>query len=70
MEGFNIKLAEALKPYNPLFRVGNNEKAILNVSTNNVNYNEYLMYLFQNSPKHGSLVKGKAKYIYGKGYPV
>ena len=68
MEGFNIKLAEALKPYNPLFRVGNNEKAILNVSTNNVNYNEYLMYLFQNSPKHGSLVKGKAKYIYGKGY--
>jgi len=68
MEGFNIKLAEALKPYNPLFRVGNNEKPILNVSTNNVNYNEYLMYLFQNSPKHGSLVKGKAKYIYGKGY--
>lgn len=68
MEGFNIKLAEALKPYNPLFRVGNNEKPILNVGTNNVNYNEYLMYLFQNSPKHGSLVKGKAKYIYGKGY--
>lgn len=68
MEGFNLKLAEALKPYNPLFRVGNNEKPILNVSTNNVNYNEYLMYLFQNSPKHGSLVKGKAKYIFGKGY--
>jgi hypothetical protein len=68
MEGFNIKLAEALKPYNPLFRVGNNERPILNVGTNNVNYNEYLMYLFQNSPKHGSLVKGKAKYIYGKGY--
>jgi DNA-binding Lrp family transcriptional regulator len=68
MEGFNLKLAEALKPYNPLFRVGNNERPILNVGTNNVNYNEYLMYLFQNSPKHGSLVKGKAKYIYGKGY--
>lgn len=68
MEGFNIKLAEALKPYNPPFKLGQDEKPILNVGGGNINYNEYLMYLFQNSPKHGSLVKGKAKYIYGKGY--
>jgi Phage portal protein. len=68
MEGFNLKLAEALKPYNPPFKLGQDEKPILNVGGGNINYNEYLMYLFQNSPKHGSLVKGKAKYIYGKGY--
>ena len=68
MEGFNIKLAEALKPYNPLFKIGSEEKPLLYTGGGNLNYNEYLMYLFQNSPKHGSLVKGKAKYIYGKGY--
>jgi predicted transcriptional regulator len=68
MEGFNIKLAEAIKPYNPLTKINDNEKPIINLGSGNVNYSDYIMYLFQNSPKHGSLVKAKSKYIFGKGY--
>lgn len=31
-------------------------------------YPEYLLSLFNESPKHGSIVKGKSTYIYGKGF--
>lgn len=36
----------------------------------NNNYPDYLLSLFDESPKHGAIVKGKAKYIYGKGFNV
>ena len=32
------------------------------------NYSLYLIDLFAESPKHGSIVKGKTNYIYGKGF--
>lgn len=32
------------------------------------NYPDYLLGLFNESSKHGAIVKGKAKYIYGKGF--
>ena len=32
------------------------------------NYPNYLLELFNESPKHGAIVKGKANYIYGKGF--
>lgn len=32
------------------------------------NYPDYLLSLFNESSKHGAIVKGKAKYIYGKGF--
>lgn len=32
------------------------------------NYPDYLLALFNESPKHGAIVKNKAKYIYGKGF--
>ena len=35
---------------------------------NRNNYPEYLLELYNESPKHGAIVKGKAKYIYGKGF--
>ena len=31
-------------------------------------YPLYLLGLFKESPKHGAIVKGKANYIYGKGF--
>jgi DNA-binding Lrp family transcriptional regulator len=33
-------------------------------------YPNYLMDLFNTSPKHGAIVKGKANYIYGKGFDI
>jgi hypothetical protein len=33
-------------------------------------YPEYLLSLYNESPKHGSIVKGKTTYIYGKGFEV
>jgi len=33
-------------------------------------YPEYLLSLFNESPKHGAIVKGKSTYIYGKGFEV
>lgn len=33
-------------------------------------YPDYLLSLFDESPKHGAIVKGKAKYIFGKGFTV
>lgn len=32
------------------------------------NYPEYLMGLFHESPKHGAIIRGKANYIFGKGF--
>jgi len=32
------------------------------------NYPDYLLSLFDESPKHGAIVKGKANYIFGKGF--
>ena len=32
------------------------------------NYPNYLLSLFNESPKHGAIVKGKCNYIYGKGF--
>jgi len=32
------------------------------------NYPNYLLDLFNASPKHGAIIKGKANYIYGKGF--
>ena len=32
------------------------------------NYPDYLMSLYNESPKHGAIVKGKANYIFGKGF--
>jgi hypothetical protein len=32
------------------------------------NYPEYLLSLYNESPKHGAIVKGKCNYIYGKGF--
>jgi hypothetical protein len=34
------------------------------------NYPNYLLSLFNESPKHGAIVKGKCNYIYGKGFEV
>ena len=34
------------------------------------NYPEYLLGLYNESPKHGAIVKGKCNYIYGKGFEV
>ena len=34
----------------------------------NNNYPEYLIDLYNESPKHGAIVKGKTNYIYGKGF--
>lgn len=33
-------------------------------------YPEYLLSLYNESPKHGAIVKGKCNYIYGKGFEV
>ena len=33
-------------------------------------YPEYLLSLYNESPKHGAIVKGKTTYIYGKGFEV
>jgi len=33
-------------------------------------YPEYLLSLYNESPKHGAIVKGKSTYIYGKGFEV
>jgi len=32
------------------------------------NYPEYLLELYKESPKHGSIIKGKTTYIYGRGF--
>ena len=32
------------------------------------NYPNYLLDLFNASPKHGAIIKGKANYIFGKGF--
>jgi len=34
------------------------------------NYPDYLMGLYNESPKHGAIIKGKANYIFGKGFQV
>jgi len=34
------------------------------------NYPEYLLELYNESPKHGAIIKGKCNYIYGKGFEV
>ena len=34
----------------------------------NNNYPEYLLSLFNESPKHGAIIKSKAKYVFGKGF--
>ncbi len=34
----------------------------------NNNYPEYLLSLYNESPKHGAIIKGKCNYIYGKGF--
>jgi len=34
------------------------------------NYPDYLLGLYNESPKHGAIVKGKCNYIYGKGFEV
>jgi len=34
------------------------------------NYPEYLLGLYNESPKHGAIIKGKCNYIYGKGFEV
>lgn len=36
----------------------------------NNNYPDYLLSLYNESPKHGAIVKGKATYIFGKGFDV
>lgn len=34
----------------------------------NNNYPDYLLNLYNESPKHGAIIKGKAKYIFGEGF--
>jgi hypothetical protein len=34
------------------------------------NYPEYLLSLYNESPKHGAIIKGKCGYIYGKAFEV
>jgi len=36
----------------------------------NNDYSDYLAYLYNNSGIHGAIVKGKATYIYGKGFKI
>jgi DNA-binding Lrp family transcriptional regulator len=42
-------------------------KGFIEFGENN-NYPEYLLSLYNESPKHGAIVKGKANYIFGKGF--
>lgn len=36
----------------------------------NNDYPDYLLGLYDESPKHGAIIKGKAKYIFGKGFNI
>lgn len=42
---------------------------LIKFGTDNL-YPNYLMELFNQSAKHGAIVKGKSKYIYGKGFEI
>ena len=68
METARILLAEAEKPRSVNTKSVNIDKPIWYETEKGANYNDYLIYLYQNSPKHGSLIKSKVKYICGNGY--
>ena len=36
----------------------------------NNDYSDYLSYLYNNSGIHGAIIKGKATYIFGKGFKI
>jgi hypothetical protein len=42
-------------------------KGYIEFGANN-NYPDYLLNLYNESPKHGAIIKGKAKYIFGEGF--
>lgn len=52
----------------PIFRQSINHKFI-GYGKNN-DYPDYLAYLFNNSGIHSAIVKGKATYVYGKGFKI
>lgn len=60
---FSIKFAQAQQPKFEEKR----GKGYIEFGTDN-NYPEYLLKLFNESPKHGAIVKGKTNYIFGKGF--
>jgi len=59
----SIKFAKAQQP---IFKE-NRGKKYIEFGINN-DYPNYLLDLYSESPKHGSIVKGKAFYIFGKGF--
>lgn len=59
----SIKFAKALQPTYQLSR----GKKFVEFGVNN-DYPKYLIDLYSESPKHGSIIKNKSFYIYGKGF--
>lgn len=59
----SVKFARAEQPK----FLENKGKNFVEFGANN-NYPEYLQGLFNESPKHGAIVKSKVKYIYGNGF--
>ena len=59
----SIKFAKALQPTYQLSR----GKKFVEFGVNN-DYPKYLIDLYSESPKHGSIVKNKSIYIFGKGF--
>ena len=60
---FTIKFARALQPK---FEERKGQGYIQFGEENN--YPEYLLSLYNESPKHGAIIKGKVNYIYGQGF--
>jgi predicted transcriptional regulator len=59
----SIKFAQAQQPKFEEKK----SKGYIEYGANN-DYAEYLLGLYNESPKHGAIIKNKAKYIYGKGF--
>lgn len=59
-----IKMAQALQPR---FEEKKGTTPYIEFGEKN-NYPDYLLDLFNESPKHGAIIKGKANYIFGKGF--
>lgn len=59
-----VKFAQAEQPK---FIEKKGAESYIQFGENN-NYPDYLLGLYNESPKHGAIVKGKANYIYGKGF--
>lgn len=64
MEQIKVQLLSAPRPVAP--PVNKNSQPFY-LRANNANYFTYLLSLYKGSPKHGGIIKGKVKYIVGKG---